>query len=203
MAEDFVNSNIAKAIAKNDLGGTIDELIKEETNPEVKQVLEKIKGMGLKTAIKVGKIQPKPGRMNMYDIAEFDPATNTITYDPEFMNKNTTMHEIVHAAVSKILLQPNHPLTKEMASLFEGIYNQLGSSYGALDIHEFAAELISNPEFQATLKAIKAPRGGNMFQRAMQAIAEFFGFKKGTSAYDAGLKAISDIIDISGNVRFT
>lgn len=200
MAEDFVNSNVAKAIAKNDLAGAIDELINEEENPEVKQVLEKIKGMGLKTAIRVGKIEPKPGRMNMYDIAEFDPATNTITYDPEFLNKNTTVHEIVHAALSKILLQPNHPLTKEMTALYEGIYNQLGSSYGALDIHEFAAELISNPEFQATLKAIKAPRGGNLFQRAMQAIAEFFGFKKGTSAYDAGLKAISDIIDISGNV---
>jgi len=80
---------------------------------------------------------------------------------------------------SKILLNPNHPLTKELTKLYEGVYNQLGSSYGALDIHEFAAELTSNPEFQATLKAIKAPRGGNMFQRMMQAIAEFFGFRKG------------------------
>lgn len=201
MAEDFVNSNVAKAIKKNDLSKALDELIAEEKNPEVKQVLEKIKAMGLKTAIKTGKIQPKPGRMAMLDVGEFDPATNTITYDPEYLNKNTTVHEIVHAAISKVLLNPSHPLTKEMTTLYESIYNQLGSSYGALDIHEFAAELISNPEFQATLKAIKAPRGGNLFQRAMQAIAEFFGFKKGTSAYDAGLKAISKIIDVSGDVE--
>jgi hypothetical protein len=201
MAEDFVNSNVAKAIQRNELGNALDALIKAEKNPEVKKILQKIKGMGLKTAIRVGKIQPKPGKMNIYDFAEFDPATNTITYDPAFLNKNTTIHEIVHAAVSKILLNPNHPLTKELTKLYEGVYNQLGSSYGALDIHEFAAELISNPEFQATLKAIKAPRGGNMFQRMMQAIAEFFGFRKGTSAYDKGLRTISDIIDLSGDVE--
>jgi hypothetical protein len=198
MAEDFVNSNVAKAIQRNELGNALDALIKAEKNPEVKKILQKIKGMGLKTAIRVGKIQPKPGKMNIYDFAEFDPATNTITYDPRYLNKGTTIHEIVHAAVSKILLNPNHPLTKELTKLYEGVYNQLGSSYGALDIHEFAAELISNPEFQATLKAIKAPRGGNMFQRMMQAIAEFFGFRK---AYTKGIRTISDIIDLSGDVE--
>jgi hypothetical protein len=198
MAEDFVNSNVAKAIQRNELGNALDALIKAEKNPEVKKILQKIKGMGLKTAIRVGKIQPKPGKMNIYDFAEFDPATNTITYDPRYFNKSTTIHEIVHAAVSKVLLNPNHPLTKELTKLYEGVYNQLGSSYGALDIHEFAAELISNPEFQATLKAIKAPRGGNMFQRMMQAIAEFFGFRK---AYTKGIRTISDIIDLSGDVE--
>jgi hypothetical protein len=198
MAEDFVNSNVAKAIQKNQLSTALDELIKAEKNPDVKKILQKIKGMGLKTAIRVGKIQPKPGKMNIYDFAEFDPATNTITYDPTYLNKSTTIHEIVHAAVSKILLDPNHPLTKELTKLYEGVYNQLGSSYGALDIHEFAAELISNPEFQATLKAIKAPRGGNMFQRMMQAIAEFFGFRK---AYSKGIQTINDIIDLSGDVE--
>jgi hypothetical protein len=198
MAEDFVNSNVAKAIQRNELGNALDALIKAEKNPEVKKILQKIKGMGLKTAIRVGKIQPKPGKMNIYDFAEFDPATNTITYDPRYLNKGTTVHEIVHAAVSKVLLNPSHPLTKELTKLYEGVYNQLGSSYGALDIHEFAAELISNPEFQATLKAIKAPRGGNMFQRMMQAIAEFFGFRK---AYTKGIRTISDIIDLSGDVE--
>jgi len=198
MAEDFVNSNVAKAIQRNELGNALDALIKAEKNPEVKKILQKIKGMGLKTAIRIGKIQPKPGKMNIYDFAEFDPATNTITYDPTYLNKSTTIHEIVHAAVSKILLNPSHPLTKELTKLYEGVYNQLGSSYGALDIHEFAAELISNPEFQATLKAIKAPRGGNMFQRMMQAIAEFFGFRK---AYTKGIQTISDIIDLSGDVE--
>ena len=32
-------------------------------------------------------------------------------------------------------------------------------------------------------------------------LAEFFGFRKGTSAYDKGLRTISDIIDLSGDVE--
>ena len=179
----------------------VSKLAKESSDPDLKFILDKIKRMGLKTKITIGKVKRKPGSMNVYDFGEFDPATNTITIDPRYVNKQTAVHEIVHAAISKILLDPNHPLTKELTKLYEGVYNQLGSSYGALDIHEFAAELISNPEFQATLKAIKAPRGGNMFQRMMQTLAEFFGFRKGTSAYDKGLKAISKIIDLSGDVE--
>lgn len=201
MADKFVSSNIAKAIQSGKVDDLIDAAISETDNPAINEILRKIKRMGLKTQIKVGKIKRKPGKMNVYDFGEFDPATNTITIDPNYLSKHTATHEIVHAAISKILLNPSHPLTKELTKLYEGVYNQLGSSYGALDIHEFAAELISNPEFQATLKAIKAPRGGNMFQRMMQAIAEFFGFRKGTSAYDKGLRTISDIIDLSGDVE--
>lgn len=200
-AEKFVSSNIAKAIQSGKVDNLIDAAISETDNPTVNEILRKIKRMGLKTQIKVGKLKPQQGKMNIYDFGEFDPATNTITIDPDYLSKHTAIHEIVHAAISKILLDPNHPLTKELTKLYEGVYNQLGSSYGALDIHEFAAELISNPEFQATLKAIKAPRGGNMFQRMMQAIAEFFGFRKGTSAYEKGMRTISDIIDLSGDVE--
>jgi hypothetical protein len=40
-----------------------------------------------------------------------------------------------------------------------------------------------------------------MFQRIMQSIAEFFGFSKGTSAFDVGLKFIDSAIDISGDVE--
>jgi len=199
--EAWVTARIKKAIESGKVDNLIDAAIEQETDPDVKKILEKIKKMGLTTNVKTGKIEQKPGRMNMRDVGEFDPATNSITYDPDFLNRNTTVHEIVHAAVSKVLLNPNHPLTKELTGIYNGIYNQLGSSYGALDIHEFAAELIGNKEFQATLKTIKAPRGGNMFQRAMQAIAEFFGFRKGTSAYEAGLNTISKIIDVSGNVE--
>ena len=201
MAEKFVSSNIAKAIQSGKVDDLIDAAISETDNPAINEILRKIKRMGLKTQIKVGKIERKSGKMNVYDFGEFDPATNTITIDLNYLSRHTATHEIVHAAISKILLDPNHLLTKELTKLYEGVYNQLGSSYGALDIHEFAAELISNPEFQATLKAIKAPRGGNMFQRMMQAIAEFFGFRKGTSAYEKGLRTISDIIDLSGDVE--
>ena len=43
MAEDFVNSNVAKAIQRNELGNALDALIKAEKNPDVKKILQKIK----------------------------------------------------------------------------------------------------------------------------------------------------------------
>jgi hypothetical protein len=191
-------TDIKQAAERDDFVAFVEKIAATEQDPDIKDILNKVKRLNLKTKIKIGKVKRKPGSMNVYDFGEYDPATNTITFDPDYLNRETSIHEIVHAAVSKVLLNPNHPLTKELTKLYEGVYNQLGSSYGALDIHEFAAELISNPEFQATLKAIKAPRGGNMFQRMMQAIAEFFGFRK---AYTKGIRIISDIIDLSGDVE--
>ena len=194
-------TDIKQAAERDDFVAFVEKIAGTEKDPDIKDILNKVKKLNLKTKIKIGTVKRKPGSMNVYDFGEYDPATNTITFDPDYLNRGTAIHEIVHAAISKILLNPSHPLTKELTKLYEGVYNQLGSSYGALDIHEFAAELISNPEFQATLKAIKAPRGGNMFQRMMQVLAEFFGFRKGTSAYDKGLRTISDIIDLSGDVE--
>jgi hypothetical protein len=131
----------------------------------------------------------------------FDPRTNTITISPEMgMNEHTLLHELMHAAISHVLRNPNLPVTKQLTSLFTQIQNQMGAAYGAQDLQEFAAELVSNPEFQALLKTIKAPKSQNMFVRFMQTLAEFFGFAKGTNAYDKGLKLVSDAIDISADV---
>lgn len=129
----------------------------------------------------------------------YDPATDTITLSPEFgLNAHTFIHEYTHAAISKVLANPNHPLTKQFNKFFMQMQDRLGAAYGAQNLQEFAAELVGNPEFQAVLKTIKTPRSESMFQRIMQSIAEFFGFPK--SAFDTGLKFINDAIDISGDV---
>ena len=132
----------------------------------------------------------------------YDPLTNTITLDPiNGLNVHTVIHEVTHAAISHVLDNPNHPLTKEFTKFFEQVKNQFGSAYGASSLQEFAAELTGNPEFQALLKTIKAPRSENMFVRIMQSVAEFLGFRKGQSAYDAGLKFVNNAIDISKDVK--
>lgn len=263
-------------VENNDLSGLISHLASTTTNADVKQILNKIKGLNLKTKIEVGtptgplaSIAPEGIPQSLWDLHQkmrdaenvarswnygsakrnltmasrrlmdaaikeygsweaaqpvlismneessrredtlegpkksgsYDPATDTIVLDPKLgLNEHTAIHELVHAAISHVLRNPNHPLTKEITKLYEATYNQLGSSYGALDVQEFAAELVGNPEFQATLKAIKAPRSGNMFQRMMQAVAEFFGFRR---AYDKGMKLVSDIVDISAGVEPT
>jgi len=194
--------NIEEAVANDKFQEFISSLASTETDPTVKGILEKIEKMRLKTKTKVGKVTRKNGELGSEnDVGSYDPATDTITLDSKLgLTRHTATHEVVHAAISHVLRNPDHPLTKQLTAIYEGTYNQLGSTYGAQDIQEFAVELVSNPAFRAALKGIKAPKGGNMLQRIIQHIAEFFGFRKGTSAYEAGIKVINDILDISNEV---
>lgn len=192
-----LNKNGRAFVEANNLGGLLDHLISRTQAPEIKRLLQKVRSLGLGTEIRIGEVpEGKAGY--------FDPATNTVVLSAENgLNEHTVIHEVTHAAISHVLRNPNSPLTKEFTKFFEGIQNQLMGAYGAENLQEFAAELMGNPEFQAVLKTIKAPRSGNLFQRIVQAIAEFFGFRKGQSAYEAGLKFVNDAIDMSADVEAT
>ena len=188
-------NNTGKELAQaGDLTAVIDHLRSLTTNRAVRTILNKVKGLNLKTKIVVGPVENNQA-------GSFDPLTNTITLNPESgLNEHTVLHELVHAAISHVLRNPNLPVTRQLTALFEQLRNQFGDVYGGQDLQEFAAELVSNPEFQSLLKTIKAPKSKSMFVRIMQTLAEFFGFGKGTSAYDKGLQLVTDAVDISGGV---
>ena len=194
-----VSAKIAEAVDKGDTKEIIDEIINEADSPEIKAIFEKVKKLGLKTKVTKGKVTRKKGTLGAQsDIGVYDPATDTITLDPDLgLTTHNVAHELLHAAISHVLRNPNHPLTKQLTAIYEATYNQLGSAYGAKDIQEFAAELASNPQFRSALQRIKAPKGGNMLQRIISHIAEFFGFRKGQSAYDAAIKTLNDILDVA------
>ena len=176
------------------LKGLVTHLQTTTTSKPLKAILGKIKGLNLGTKVVIGPVGEGQS-------GSFDPRTNTITLDPQNgLNEHTALHELVHAAISHVLRNPNLPVTKQLTTLFEQLQNQLGAAYGGQDIQEFASELVSNPEFQALLKTLKAPKSESMFARFMRTLAEFFGFAKGTNAYDKGLKLINDAIDISADV---
>ena len=180
---------------KGNFKDLLSHLISKTDNKLVRQILRKIQSLGINPKIVIGDV----GRNNHAGV--YDPTTNTITLDPEFgLNHHTIIHETVHAAISHVLRSPNNKLTQSFVKFFEQIKNQMGAAYGGQDIQEFASELVGNPEFQALLKTIKAPRSGNMFQRIMQAIGEFLGFR---SAYTEGMKFINDAIDISSGIEAT
>ena len=184
----------AFAEAKN-LRGLVTHLQNTTSSKPLKAILAKVKGLNLNTKLVIGPVGEGQS-------GSFDPRTNTITLDPQNgLNEHTVLHEVMHAAISHVLRNPNLPVTKQLTSLFNQLQNQLGAAYGAQDIQEFASELVSNPEFQALLKTLKAPKSESMFTRFMQTLAEFFGFAKNTSAYDKGLKLINDALDISGDVE--
>jgi len=134
----------------------------------------------------------------------YDPVTDTITLDPDLgMNEHTLVHELVHAALASRIADPKSDVAKEFAEFFDIIQNQLGGAYGGKDAQEFVAELIGNEDFATSLKAIKAPKGGNLLQRIVQAIAKFFGFRKESSVYDEGIKYINKLLNVPASVEPT
>jgi hypothetical protein len=134
----------------------------------------------------------------------YDPVTDTITLDPDLgMNEHTLVHELVHAALASRIADPKSDVAKEFAEFFDIIQNQLGGAYGGKDAQEFVAELMGNEDFATSLKAIKAPKGGNLLQRIVQAIAKFFGFRKESSVYDEGIKYINKLLNVPASVEPT
>ena len=191
------NEATSDLAAKGNVAGVMRSVISSASTPEIKQVLQRIQALGLKTKLVMADVGE--GRAGSYD-----PVTNTITLDPTHgMNEHTFMHEITHAAISHVLNDSSHPLTKQFQKFFGQMQDRLGAAYGAQNLQEFASEVVSNPEFQALLKTIKAPRSESMFKRIMQSIAEIFGFREGRTAYTEGLNFVNNAIDISKNVAAT
>lgn len=193
-------------LARGDIGAVLDRLSAAEKNPAIQQVLRKLRSLGLKSKVEIasgnqGTFDPdNPDILRQPARGAYDPATDTIYLDPELgLNTHTFLHEVVHAAISKVINNRSAPLTKEFEKFFVSIKGRLGSSYGGQDMQEFAAELLSNPRFQAILKDIKTPQSETLFQRVMRAIAEFFGFPPKSTAFTSGLDFVSQLIDVSQN----
>ena len=180
-----------------DFNGLLRSMLDQIKDPAIKQVLRKLRSLNLTPKLVVAPVEG--GKAGSYD-----PATNTITLDPNNgLNAHTFIHETIHAAISNVLASPNHPLTKQFQKFFDLMQNRLGAAYGAQDLQEFAAELVGNPSFQAVLKSIKTPRSENMFMHILRSIAEFLGFMPKSSAFDTGLKFIDKALDLTGGVEAT
>ena len=177
----------------------LSSLIKSQPK-EIQKVLRKIRSQGLATKLTVG---ATPEGTSGY----YDAGTNTIVINPETgLTEHTFLHETGHAALAQALTNPDLQITKDFQQFFTEIKDQMGDVYGGSSLQEFAAELVSNPEFQALLKDTKAPgapAGKNMWTNIMEAIARFFGFRPQQTAYDKGLDFIDKILDVSQGIEPT
>ena len=187
------NEAIRAAVEKGDIRAAINELIKSNSgNPDLVQLLRKLLPVVAKTKIVLD------GGIPLFNSGMYVPETDSVHIDSiSGMNEHTLLHEIFHAALARILGDPNHPLSQEFQKLFNSIKTQLGDAYGGTNMQEFGAELGGNAEFQALLKTIKAPRGGNFLQKVWQMLLEALGIRKRATAYDKAFKLVNDILDIS------
>ncbi len=177
--------------------------------PEIQRVLRKIRSQGLTTKLVVQDVSNIPEATS--SSGYYDVDTNTIVLNSRQgelsgLTEETFLHETIHAAISQALNNPDLQITKDFFKFYSDIKNQMGDAYGGQDLQEFAAELVSNPEFQALLRSTKAPNAApsnNLLTNIFEAIARFFGFRPQQSAYTKGLDFIDKILDVSQGVEPT
>jgi len=128
--------------------------------------------------------------------SSYDPKTNTI-YLTDNATEYEVLHESSHAALSHVLANPSHPVTRQFMNLFEEAKKNLdGGAYGAKNVQEFAAEIWSNEDFRSQLKEMQTNKPKmSMWDKIMGAIRSFFGISpKQTSALDAADRMLNEIV---------
>jgi hypothetical protein len=128
--------------------------------------------------------------------SSYDPKTNTI-YLADNATEYEVLHESAHAALSHILANPSHPITRQFTKLFEEAKKNLdGGAYGAKDVQEFAAEIWSNEDFRSQLKEMQTDKPKmSMWDKIMGAIRSFLGLQpKQTSTLDAADLMLNEIV---------
>ena len=118
--------------------------------------------------------------------ARYDPKTNTI-YLPANASEYEILHEAAHAALSHVLANPSHPITKKLNKLFEQIKGDIEGAYGATDLQEFAAEMWSNEVFRTRLKEMRTESPNlSMWDKIVNVLRKLMGYEpKQTSVTDA------------------
>ena len=128
--------------------------------------------------------------------SSYDPKTNTI-YLTDNATEYEVLHESAHAALSHVLANPSHPVTRQFTKLFEEAKKNLdGGAYGAKNVQEFAAEIWSNEDFRSQLKEMQTDKPKvSMWDKIMGALRSFFGLPpKQTSALSVADLMLDEIV---------
>lgn len=172
------------AVMTGDLKAAIEAVAKNGSTPLVRTWARKI--LPALQGTKLEMSDQTDGRPGLYL-----PNSDTILINPRGMHEHTLLHEALHAAVSHVLENANHPLTKELTKLYEDSKAVLKGEYAVKDVHEFVSEAWSNPEVSAKLQAATS-----FWSRLYQAIRKFLGMAPTGKVNDA----ISKLLEIAPGV---
>lgn len=162
-----LSKSVVQKLNKGDLKGALREISETGSTPVIRTAARKIL-----SAIRSTKVLVRETPTG--DAGIYSSKTDTIYIDPQGLHEHTLLHEAMHAAVSHVLANPNHVLTQKLQKLFDSLTPELRGQYGATNLQEFAAEAISNQEFQDLLRG--QPK--NWWGRFVDAIRGFFGLSK-------------------------
>jgi hypothetical protein len=182
----IVNKAVNSAISNNKsflevlnslAGGEFNKYFSYQTTADMLgkkiSVLAKPKAMGMKgmtlPTIKYGIVEKgRPGK--------FDPATNTITIDPNNSQgqdlgqiiTHETMHYMLDHIIDnrKNLSEGQKNALKRLEQLHKQVKSKLGKDFDIPNLKEFVAEAFSNSEFQRALASLRPAPGSKLYRTA-------------------------------------
>lgn len=98
-------------------------------------------------------------------LGKYDPRTNKITMRQGYLTNHLFLHEVLHAATSRLIDNPKsmqgarldaYNRLNEIYNYSKGILSRDGMNISNIkNLHEFVSEAMTNPELQALLRAIR------------------------------------------------
>ena len=181
------------AVQAGDLRGALRAIAESGSTPLMREVAKKLLSKVGNTRITLG-ITAGAGQYN--------PITDTITMSPDGMHEHTLLHEMVHAAISHVLRNRFHPLTQQLAKLYQQLAPRLRGQYGAQDVQEFAAEAQTNSDFRTSLQSIQMPQGAlkTAWDHFVNAVRKFLGLppRQSQTTLDKIDKLLNDLLESAG-----
>jgi len=164
-------------ILKDVAGGQFNKYFSYQTVADMLQekiaTLAKPKGMGMK-----GMALPTVvyGTVEKGRPAKFDPATNTITIDPNNSQGQDLgqilTHESMHYMLDHIidnrknLSDGQKNALKRLEQLHKQVKTKLGKDFDIPNLKEFVAEAFTNSDFQRALASLRPPAGSKLYRTA-------------------------------------
>jgi hypothetical protein len=147
---------------------TVADMLQEKITTLAKPKAMNMKGMALPTVV-YGTVEN--GRP-----AKFDPATNTITIDPNNSQGQDLgqilTHESMHYMLDHIidnrknLSEGQKNALNRLEQLHKQVKAKLGNQFDIPNLKEFVAEAFTNSDFQRALASLRPPRGSKLYKTA-------------------------------------
>jgi len=182
---------VVEQLKSGNLAGALNALAKQQKGA-VSRISKMLASAVTNTKVKVvdnlkddaGK--PVPGK--------FDPESNTILLDSKTgMSNHAVLHESTHAAISHVIANPNHAVTRQLQNIFNSVKDKLDSVYGAQNLQEFVAEAWGNQQFRDKLNNMIVPgTTGTALQKFVNTTTNYIRKLIGMEAVEIG-SALTEI----------
>jgi hypothetical protein len=139
---------------------------------------------------------------------QYDPQTDTIRIAEGAVDSHTVLHEAVHAYVHALIVKfERGEITNRALADLQQLYNhlltnnpELAGQYGMESLTEFAAEALSNADFQAALAQIPY-KNGNIFSKFAKFIMDLLGLSNTNTALAEALINVERAMNVGRGVQ--